>query len=696
MGNDVRNSIYLPDEHTIWIDYLTGKQYAGGQILNNFKAPLWKLPIFVKNGAILPMYEENNTPDHVDRKNRIIEFWSYEESQFCTYEDDGKYIQNQTEQEEAYGVIGHVSYGNSVSTLYTSKVHDGLAVLTAERSVGTYQGYEPTRNTTFVVHLSEKPSAIYAKNGDAPLLVREATTKQAFDTAVLYENEAIFFYDEAPKLCTYASEEETKLLEMTKDVKGTPKLYVRFTSIDTSETMQSLEIHGYVNTFPRPKDQINAALDIPLLYVPEEKKTPSSLWLEWTGVTEATSYEMLVDGKFCTMGDSLSFLHDELEYESTHTYCIRARNAEGYSKWSDEITSATLLDPWRNEIGALGTVKFAGSDEAGALRYAIDHSFKGMFFCVDDVVKAQYPFIYDFGAVYELDRFEYYPRDNYGSGSVQKMNIYSSLDGRHWNLEWNGEEENDWTYDKDLELEENVKVVSLNGVNARYLKLVVAKSIRNYFAAHELPVYKKDGTKPFAVGSTNKNETVSAGDYTNMKNYLGTSVKDGSNFVDQIQKRCGDINRNGIYDVYDYAYTMFHLDGGTKQTGPVSGSISLIPDTDIVHAGDTFALTVSAKDVKNLNAFGNVLHYDPAALKFMSIEQDDSIKSMENLTVNKQYEDHTAYINLAFANRGDQELYHGSGNLAVITLKALKDLKPAEEIACEGIWLIGPEFDLIQ
>ena len=74
MRNDVRNSIYLPDEHTIWIDYLTGEQYAGGQILNNFKAPLWKLPIFVKNGAILPMYEENKTPDHVDRKNRIIEF----------------------------------------------------------------------------------------------------------------------------------------------------------------------------------------------------------------------------------------------------------------------------------------------------------------------------------------------------------------------------------------------------------------------------------------------------------------------------------------------------------------------------------------------------------------------------------------------------------------------------------------------
>ena len=61
------------------------------------------------------------------------------------------------------------------------------------------------------------------------------------------------------------------------------------------------------------------------------------------------------------------------------------------------------------------------------------------------------------------------------------------------------------------------KTVPLTGVSARYLKLQIMKSRRNYFASHELPVYKKDGSKPFAVGSTNKNETVSEGDYTNMK-----------------------------------------------------------------------------------------------------------------------------------------------------------------------------------
>ena len=62
-GNAVRNGIFLPgDENDIWIDYLSGKQYRGGQVLNNYDAPIWKLPVFVKANAIIPMYEANNNP----------------------------------------------------------------------------------------------------------------------------------------------------------------------------------------------------------------------------------------------------------------------------------------------------------------------------------------------------------------------------------------------------------------------------------------------------------------------------------------------------------------------------------------------------------------------------------------------------------------------------------------------------------
>ena len=268
------------------------------------------------------------------------------------------------------------------------------------------------------------------------------------------------------------------------------------------------------------------------------------------------------------------------------------------------------------------------------------------------------------------------------------------MDGKHWHLEWNGAEKEDWTYNTDLELEENGKAVPLDGVTDRYLKLEIVKSMRNYFASHELSVFKKNGSKPFAVGSTNKNETVSAGDYTNMKNYLGTSIKDGSNFVDQIQKRSGDINGNGVYDVYDYAYTMFQLDGGTKQSGKVSGSAQLAADAKTVKAGETFTVAVTADQAENVNAFGKVLVYHPEHMEFVSVEQGECVAQMENLTVNKTYGDKTAYVNLAFANRGDKALFSGSGELARITMKALMDIKPAEELECESIWLIGPEYDV--
>lgn len=696
MGNDVRNNIYLPDKEQVWIDYLTGEKYVGGQVLNNFAAPLWKLPLFVRNGAILPMYEENNTPEEIHRENRVIEFWPDQESEYTVYEDDGKYIRNETEEKEGYGTVDHVSYGTHVSTKYTSSVCEDTAVLTAHISEGDYEGYEPVRNTTFIVNLSKQPDDIVVMNGSAKLRITEAADSVAFGCSEPEEGEAVVFYDAAPCVCTYAKGEEPKVKALVADVKRAPKLYIRFAPVNSAKESQSVVISGYENAVYRLVEKENKELAVPELTAPKEKMTPESIWLDWTEAAGAEAYEMLVDGNLYAMGDAVSYLHDELDYHSTHSYRVRARNKEGYSPWSKELVVTTLLDPWRNEIGALGTVTWNGGDEAGALKYATDHSFRGLFFAVGDMVKDRTPFIYDFGAVYELDKFEYYPRDNYGSGTVQRMNVYSSLDGKHWRLEWDGEKQEEWTYNKDLEVVENGKAVPLDSVSARYLKLQVVQSIRNYFASHELPVYKKDGTKPFAVGSTNKNETVSEGDYTNMKNYLGTSLKDGANFADQIQKRCGDINMNGVYDVYDYAHTMFRLDGGTKKTGAVAGKARLAAGKEYVKAGEAFTIAVLAEAAENVNAFGKVIDYNPARLEFVSVEKRSCVSEMEDLTVSKRYGDGTAYVNLAFANRGDKELFAGSAELAVLTMKALTDICPADELESDSVWLIGPEFDMTE
>ena len=51
-----RDSIYLPAGK--WYDFFDGTEYAGNQTLMGFHAPLDKLPLFVRGGAILPMYSQ--------------------------------------------------------------------------------------------------------------------------------------------------------------------------------------------------------------------------------------------------------------------------------------------------------------------------------------------------------------------------------------------------------------------------------------------------------------------------------------------------------------------------------------------------------------------------------------------------------------------------------------------------------------
>lgn len=64
-GNDIRDGIYLPEGE--WIDYFSGEMYEGGRVINNYEAPLWKLPLFVRNGAVIPMTNPNNNVSQIDR-----------------------------------------------------------------------------------------------------------------------------------------------------------------------------------------------------------------------------------------------------------------------------------------------------------------------------------------------------------------------------------------------------------------------------------------------------------------------------------------------------------------------------------------------------------------------------------------------------------------------------------------------------
>ena len=82
-----RDSIYLPKGK--WYDYWNGKEYSGNKWLNNYDAPLEKLPLFVKAGAVIPMYPQMNYDGEKRADTLTLEIYPSKKSSFNLYEDDG-------------------------------------------------------------------------------------------------------------------------------------------------------------------------------------------------------------------------------------------------------------------------------------------------------------------------------------------------------------------------------------------------------------------------------------------------------------------------------------------------------------------------------------------------------------------------------------------------------------------------------
>lgn len=702
-GNDIRNNIYLPgDSNDIWIDYWTGEQYRGGQVLNNYDAPLWKLPLFVKANAIVPMYEANNNPqevtdsnpDGLDKTSRIVDFYPIAgDNSYTSYEDDGSSITNATEKDEEYGTIDNINYNGHVETVFESSVKGDTATFTANASTGSYDGYNSNRSTTFKVSVSAKPESIEAATGDTALKLTEVDSKEAFDAAEPADGEAVYFYDESPVIETFAPEEEEKVAEMVKDVKRTPKVLVKFARADVAAAAQTLTIKGFENNGELPADQLNESLAAPAdLAAPEDAKTPTSIKLTWSAVADATSYELKVDGTVFSVGDATEYEHVDLAYNSTHTYQVRSRNADGYSAWSEpELTTASLEDPWRN-VPTPVSVDYAGGENWGAIDNAFDHDYNNMFHSSNGT-EMNIPMTIDYGEAYALDKFVYTPRqDNGGNGNISQMKVEVSLDGTHWTDCGT----HDWDNSGAGKLKS--KEVDLSGRAARYLRLTPLKSNSGHFSAAELALYKTDDSTSFEVGSTVNPGTVGSEDKTNLTNYLGVENRGNTKdtFDSQIAKGFGDINANGAYDVYDYAFTMFKLDGGTTKTDKVAGDIALIPSATSAKEGDVLTVDLYAADASGVNAYGALVHFasDDFELVADSITQSPYTASMENLSIDKVFGDDTSSVNLAFANSGDKDLYSGTGVLASFKLRAKRDVDAVSLKSTS--WLIGPTYDSVE
>jgi alpha-glucosidase (family GH31 glycosyl hydrolase) len=122
-ANQNTREVYLPAGE--WVDYWTKKKYDGGNTIT-VDAPLERLPLFVKSGAILPMQNAHRSTSHTSQDTLTLEIYPADSSSFSLYEDDGKTL--------AY------SRGEFGVTTLTCKSDSGLISVVCGKATGKYQG----------------------------------------------------------------------------------------------------------------------------------------------------------------------------------------------------------------------------------------------------------------------------------------------------------------------------------------------------------------------------------------------------------------------------------------------------------------------------------------------------------------------------------------------------------------------------
>ena len=193
-----RKGIYLPEGD--WYDYNDGRRVKGGQWLRAYPITLEKIPVFVRAGAILPMYPEALTTSGSDKSTLTFDIWPSAGTRetFQVYEDDGETLQYQKGAFTRQNV-----FVDNVATTFDEQGDLTVATMPA---VGDFDGKCATRVYEYLIHTQVKPASVFVKETDGvpsrPLADRHEVLPLASTNGVekLYANvRQGWYYDGAEK-----------------------------------------------------------------------------------------------------------------------------------------------------------------------------------------------------------------------------------------------------------------------------------------------------------------------------------------------------------------------------------------------------------------------------------------------------------------------------------------------------------------
>ena len=632
-GNDIRDGIYLPEGK--WVDYYNGDVYEGGRIINNFDAPLWKLPVFVKSGAIIPMANPNNNPSGIKKDYRAYEIYADGNVAFEEYDDDGN-------TQEYLG-------GRCTRTVIESNVDDDKLVITVNPTIGDFEGFVAEKATEFRINVTKQPKKVVAKVGKKKVALEAVSSLEAFENG-----ENCYYYNEKPNLNRFATKgSEFAKVAITKN----PQFLVKLGKCDVKENNVELTVSGF-EFAPADRFRVSTgSLAAPKVKFTEEGVQPYDIAPSWEKVANADYYEVEFNGILYSTIKNLSLNFERLVPETAYTFKVRAVNKDGYSEWTT-ATATTKANPLEFAVkGIKATITCAdqGGQQIGKL---FDYDMKSTWHTKYGAKAVPFEITMDLRSVNELDRMEYTPRGDAGNGTILAGTVSYSLDKQHWSnpvaIKW--------------ERNGDMKSVAFAGnPKARYVKLAVTEAVGNYGSGQELYIFKVAESESVLQGDINRDKKIDENDLTSYMNYTGLRKIDSD--FDYVS--IGDVNSNGMIDAFDISVVSTELDGGVRNSSDkVAGSLVLTPNMKSFKAGDLVEVKVSGKALHYVNALSFGLPYSTDDFEYAGVELL-GMKDMVNLTYDRLHSNGQKALYPTFVNKGNNFLLdEGDNDLFIIKFKA--------------------------
>ncbi|MCT3637500.1 discoidin domain-containing protein [Elizabethkingia anophelis] len=639
-GNDIRNGIYLPKGQ--WIDYLTGEQYEGGQIINSFDSPIWKLPVFVKRGAIIPLVNPNNNVSEINKNLRIYEVYPLGKTSFTEYDDDGI-----SEQYKA---------GKGAATIIESNLIKDKAVVTVFPAKGNFEGQIKEKATEFRISVTAKPGNIIAKVGNKKAKLKEVTTLADFEA-----QENVFYYNEKPDFNRFS----TKGTEFEKvQIIKNPQILVKTAKADITNQKVSLEIEGYKFDPQNHLKVTSGILSAPKnVQITDKNLEAYAIKPTWDKVPNADYYEIDFNGlKYSTIKDT-ELLFEGLTAETDYAFKVRAVNKDGVSDWAT-ISARTKSNPLEFAIKGISGRTSVDAQEGFEVYKLFDEEEGNMWHTKYRVKAVPFDLVVDLKSINQLDKFQLLPRNDGRNGLIQKGKVSYSMDKQTWTDAGTFEWKDDF----------NPKEFAFaSHPTARYVKISVEKAVGDYGTGRELYVFKVPGTESYLPGDINNDKLIDRNDLTSYTNYTGLRKGD-ADFEGYVSN--GDVNKNNLIDAYDISVVATQLDGGVDETKieKVSGKLEITTPKQSYNKDEIIELTVKGANLKSVNALSFALPYNAQDYEFVGIQTLDT-KKMENLTNDRLHSNREKVLYPTFVNLGKQEALNGSNNLFIIKFKAKKNLK---------------------